>query len=135
MDTDRPATPRGPRAPSIAPWLSVSDVAGAIEFYRAAFGAVVLVREEDAGVVFVAHLAIGPADVWLQDDPGASPDRHDWRSARMILTVEDPDTVFAQAVAAGATVVNPMGDGHGWHIGRVVDPSGHHWEIGRPLDA
>jgi PhnB protein len=24
-------------------------------------------------------------------------------------------------------------DAHGWHIGRIADPSGHHWEIGRPL--
>jgi PhnB protein len=40
----------------------------------------------------------------------------------MILTVEDPDSVFEQAVAAGATVVAPIYEEHGWRIGRVADP-------------
>lgn len=51
----------------------------------------------------------------------------------MILTVDDPDSVFKQAVAAGATEIAPMHDGHGWHIGRLADPFGHHWEVGKPL--
>jgi PhnB protein len=51
----------------------------------------------------------------------------------MILTVEDPDSVFAQAVAAGGSVVAAVSEGHGWRVGRVADPFGHHWEIGRPL--
>jgi PhnB protein len=51
----------------------------------------------------------------------------------MILTVPDPDAVFAQAIAAGATEVNPVADAHGWHVGRLADPFGHHWEVGRPL--
>jgi PhnB protein len=52
---------------------------------------------------------------------------------RMILTVDDPDSVFADAVAAGATEVSGVHEGHGWRIGRIADPSGHHWEIGRRL--
>jgi PhnB protein len=52
----------------------------------------------------------------------------------MILTVADPDAVFAQAVKAGASVVFPVGEEHGWRLGRVVDPFGLHWEIGRPLN-
>jgi PhnB protein len=52
---------------------------------------------------------------------------------RMILTVGDPDSVFARAVMAGATEVAPVAEGHGWRVGRVADPSGYHWEIGRPL--
>jgi PhnB protein len=52
---------------------------------------------------------------------------------RMILIVDDPDTVFAQAVRAGATEINPIEEGHGWRVGRLADPSGHHWEVGKPL--
>ena len=52
----------------------------------------------------------------------------------MILTVPDPDAAFDRAVAAGAQEVFPVGEGHGWRLGRLVDPFGHHWEIGRPLD-
>jgi PhnB protein len=56
-------------------------------------------------------------------------------TARMLLVVEDPDAVAAQAVAAGAAELSPVGEEHGWRVGRVVDPFGHEWEIGRPTGA
>jgi uncharacterized glyoxalase superfamily protein PhnB len=34
--------------------------------------------------------------------------------------------------SGGATVVWPVGNQHGWRIGRVADPFGHHWEISKP---
>jgi PhnB protein len=85
------------------------------------------------GNVMVAQLAIDGAEFWVQDDAPSSPESVDGRSVRMILTVADPDAVFARAVAAGATEVAPVAEDHGWRIGRVADPSGHHWEIGRRL--
>jgi PhnB protein len=51
----------------------------------------------------------------------------------MILTVPDPDSLFARAISAGATEVFPVGEDHGWRLGRLADPFGLHWEIGRPL--
>jgi PhnB protein len=51
----------------------------------------------------------------------------------LILTVADPDAVFARALAAGAAEVFPVGEAHGWRLGRLVDPFGHHWEIRRRL--
>jgi PhnB protein len=51
----------------------------------------------------------------------------------MILTVEDPDAAFDRAVAAGARILWPVANQHGWRLGRIVDPFGHHWEIGKPL--
>ena len=52
----------------------------------------------------------------------------------MVLLVDDPDAVFAQAVAAGAQIVWRVEDQpYRWRVGRVVDPFGHHWEIGKPL--
>jgi PhnB protein len=52
---------------------------------------------------------------------------------RMILTVPDPDPFFARALKAGAVEVFPVGEGHGWRLGRLIDPFGLHWEIGHPL--
>ena len=116
---------------SIAPWLSVDDAGKAVDYYRAAFGAVELERLEDgAGGVVIARLSIDGADFWVQHEPGASPDG---QPVRMILTVEDPDAAFTRALAAGGTEVSPVADGHGWRIGRFADPSGHHWEVGRRL--
>ena len=51
----------------------------------------------------------------------------------MLLIVDDPDAAIERAVAAGAVVVRPASDEHGWRLGRVEDPFGHHWEIGKPL--
>ncbi len=118
----------------IAPWLSVSGAEDAVDYYKAAFGADERYRlDDDDGGVVVAQLAIGRADFWLQEDPESSPESVDRRSVRMILTVDDPDTVFERAIAAGATEVAAVSDEHGWRIGRIADPFGHHWEIGRPL--
>ena len=119
---------------SIAPWLSVSRAAEAINYYQAAFGAVERYRlEDDEGLVAVAQLAIGDADFWLQEDADSSPQPQERRSVHMILTVADPDTMFKQAIVAGATEVFAVSEDHGWRIGRIADPFGHHWEIGKPL--
>ena len=122
---------------NIAPLLSVRRGAKAIEFYRAAFGAAELFRIEDDKGEVVARLAVDGAEFWLADESpqhfNFSPESLGGGTVRMILTVDDPDAVFAQAVAAGATVVSQVTNQHGWRIGRVVDPFGHHWEIAKPL--
>ena len=118
---------------SIAPWLSVSDAQKAVDYYLAAFDAVERYRlEDDDKQLQVADLAIGEAGFWVQHDPDNSP-AEDRRSIRMILTVEDPDSVFSQALAAGGTEVSPMSEDHGWRTGRLADPFGHHWEVGTQL--
>ena len=85
------------------------------------------------GTLQVAQLWIGAAEFWVQTDTEIDPATVAVRPVRMILSVDDPDTVFNRAVGAGATVVNAMYEGHGWRIGRIADPFGHHWEIGRRL--
>jgi PhnB protein len=93
-------------------------------------------RMEDGGSV-VARLAVQGAEFWLSDESpehgNFSPQTLGGGSVRLILTVADPDAVFARALAAGATQVYAVAEEHGWRLGRVVDPFGHHWEIGRPL--
>jgi PhnB protein len=119
---------------SIAPWLSVKNATEALSYYQAAFGAVELERlEGEAGDVVVAQLSIDGADFWVQTDADSNPEALNGRSVRMILSVDDPDSVFASAVAAGGTEVAPVSEGYGWRIGRIADPFGHHWEIGRRL--
>jgi PhnB protein len=122
---------------SLAPWLSVRDSVRALEFYKRAFGATEVYLLEGKGGV-VARLSIEGAEFWMSDE---SPEHQNFSPAtlggstvRMILTVADPDAVFAQACRAGASEVSPVSEGHGWRLGRVVDPFGHHWEIGRPLE-
>lgn len=122
-----------PAGADIAPWLSVADASQAVAHYKEAFGAVELERlDDDEGHVVVAQLAIGGAAFWVQADEATSPSALGGRSpVRMILTVDDPDAVFARAIAAGAKAVAAVHEAHGWRVGRVVDPAGHHWEIGK----
>ncbi len=121
---------------TIAPWLSVRNGARAVDFYKAAFGASEVFRMEEGGSV-VARLSVEGAEFWVGDESpehfNFSPQTIGGSSVRIILTVADPDAVFARAVAAGASQVYPVGEEYGWRLGRVVDPFGHHWEIGRPL--
>jgi PhnB protein len=122
---------------TLAPWLSVRRSAQAVEFYKAAFGAVEVYRLEHPDKGVVARLSVNGAEFWLSDESpehrNFSPETLGGGSVRMILTVADPDAAFAQALSAGASEVFPVSEGHGWRIGRVVDPYGHHWEIGRPI--
>ena len=133
MQQDTPAI----SGATLAPLLNVRSGGQAVAFYKAAFGAEeIFVLDNDGGVV--AHLAIGGADFWLADESpqhqNPSPETLGGSSVRLILTVDDPDAVFARAVAAGARVVWPVADqDYGWRVGRLADPFGHHWEIGKPL--
>ncbi|HEX4067682.1 MAG TPA: VOC family protein [Acidobacteriaceae bacterium] len=121
---------------TLAPMLSVREGAKAVNFYERAFGAEVLFRIDEGGVI--AHLSVWGAEFWVADESPAhqncSPETLGGCSVRLILTVPDPDTVFAQALTAGAKEVWPVADkSYGWRVGRLVDPMGHHWEIGKPL--
>src|SRR2546429_357602 len=112
---------------AIAPMLSVRKGASAVEFYKRAFGVDELFCIADDKGEVVARLSVDGAEFWVADespkDSNFSPESLGGGSVRMILIVEDPDAVFARAVAAGATVVWPVSDqSYGWRIGRIVDP-------------
>jgi len=125
----------------IVPQLSVRRGRAAIEFYKAAFGAVEDYRvggtDEDEDVV--AQLSVGRASFWVSDESpphgNFSPESVGGATVRMLLIVEDPESVVERAIAAGATEIYPVGEQHGWRLGRIADPFGHHWEVGKPLIA
>ena len=123
---------------AVAPMLSVRNGARAVEFYKSAFGATEAFRIESPDGAVVARLSVEGAEFWLSDESpehaNYSPESLGGGTVRMILTVPDPDAMFARALAAGARSIVPVKEDYGWRLGRVVDPFGHHWEIGHPLD-
>jgi PhnB protein len=123
---------------AIAPLLSVRAGAKAIEFYKAAFGATVVYRVDAPDGEVVARLSVDGAEFWVADESpeheNFSPESLGGGTARMILVADNPDAAFERAVKAGAKVVSPVSNEHGWRLGRVADPFGHHWEIGKPLE-
>jgi len=125
------------RKTAISPMLAVRRGMQAIEFYQAAFGAREEFRIENSGSV-VARLSVEGAEFWLADESpehkNFSPETLGGGTVRMVMIVADPDAAFDRAVRAGATVVWPVSNQHGWRLGRIADPFGHHWEIGKPLE-
>jgi PhnB protein len=121
---------------SIQPELWVDRASEAVRFYQAAFDASVMHCVGD-GDDIVAQLSVGDAAFWVTAASSTmkrfSPKTIDGTTSRTLLVVEDPDQVVRQAIAAGATEASPVGDEHGWRLGRIVDPFGHEWEIGKPV--
>jgi PhnB protein len=123
----------------ILPQLSVRHGRDAIDFYAAAFGAVVDYRVggTDAHEAVVAQLSVDGAAFWVADESpeheNLSPESVGGATTRMLLIVADPPAAVARAVAAGATQIAAVSEQHGWLLGRIADPFGHHWEVGRPL--
>ena len=120
---------------SLAPWLSVRNSAQAVAFYLSAFGAIEVYHLDGPEGSAVSRLSIEGLEFWLSEESpengNYSPDTLGGATTRMILTVAEPDAVFARALAAGAKEIFPVIEEHGWRVGRVVDPFGHPWEIGR----
>lgn len=120
---------------ALEPELWVDRAAEAVAFYQAAFDATTLMCVGE-GDDIVARLAVGDARFWVaaasSDQSRFSPAAIGGTTGRTLLVVDDPDTVQARAVGAGADETAPVSDEHGWRLGRVVDPYGHEWEIGRP---
>ena len=123
----------------LLPTLSVRNAVAAIEFYKKAFGAEVLmsVSDPDGGAV-VAELSINGIRFLVADESpeheNFSPETLSGSTIRMGLVVADPDSLAKQAIAAGAIEIYPVADqDYGYRLGRVKDPFGHHWEICRPL--
>ena len=120
---------------SLTPALNVHDCAGAMDFYQRAFGAVERYRLPlPNGSIMHAEMMIGDSVFMLADE---SPD---WgnRSAKslggtpvtLLIYAADCDAVFAQAVAAGATVEMPLSRQFwGDRMGAVLDPYGFKWMI------
>jgi len=122
---------------SIAPWLSVPNGQKAAEFYQAAFGAEERYRLDTPDGLIV-KLSVDRAEFWVSGGPEGSgntnPSPVGGETIRMVLTVSDPDAFFEQALKAGASQIFPVGEDHGWRLGRVADPFGLHWEMGHPVN-
>jgi len=123
---------------SITPMLTVRDAGAAIGFYVRAFGATEVSRLTTPSGQIVAEMSLDGAMFGVVDEnPQAfnvSPESVGGTTVRISLVVDDPDTVAARAIAAGATEVFPVNDQpYGMRQGRVADPYGHHWLIGKPL--
>src|SRR6266849_4688091 len=97
------------------PYLIVNDAAQAIEFYKEAFGATELLRmAKPDGKIGHAEIRIGDSTIMLADElpemEARSPKSFGGSPVSIFLYVDKVDTIFNQAVGAGAKVRRPMAD-------------------------
>src|SRR3954453_5401635 len=111
-----------PVASAIEPWLSVRDSLAAAAFYKSAFGAIETYRLEPPEGGPVLKLSVGGAAFWGGEEPSGNEAAESvgGGTVRMILTVTDPDAVFSRAIKSGAMEIFPVGEEHGWRLGRIV---------------
>jgi uncharacterized glyoxalase superfamily protein PhnB len=124
---------------TITPHLVCGGAAEAIEFYKKAFNAVEMSRLAGSdGKLMHAQIRIGDSYLMLVDESPAwasfGPKALKGTPVTLHLYVEDVDTGFARAVAAGAKVRMPLDDMFwGDRYGVLEDPFGHLWSMATHL--
>jgi PhnB protein len=124
----------------ITPYLCVRDAARALDFYREAFGAVETLRiAEPGGRIGHAEIEIDGAGVMLSDeypDMGVqSPQALGGSPVTLHVYLDDVDTIFARALAAGGKELRPVADQfYGDRGGKLEDPFGHVWWVATETD-
>jgi len=115
------------------PYLCCKDAAGALEFYKTAFGAKELHRMPmPDGKVGHAEMQIGGARVMLSDEfpewGNLSPLSIGGSATTVLIYFEDVDAVVDRAVSAGAKLLQPPTDQFwGDRSCKLQDISGHTW--------
>ena len=121
--------------PVVMPMLVCRDVSAEVDFCKATFAAVELVRRPGPdGTVAHALVTIGAAMVLIEGEwptlASRAPQPDGSSPVVIYVYVEDVDTVVERAVAAGARILIPVKNQFwGDRTGRIIDPSGHVWTI------
>lgn len=138
--TTSAGSPSGTTAHGLRPYLAVHDGAAALEFYRSAFDAEVVVRMVgDDGRLGHAELRVGAAEIYLADEYPSigvvGPRTLGGTSVTLHLEVDDVDAAFGRAEEAGATVLTaPSDQAHGARHGTLLDPFGHRWMLSQQVE-
>ncbi len=119
---------------SVTPYLIVKGAAKAIDYYKSAFGATELLRMEHGGSIGHAEIKIGDSPIMLSDEHPQmgfiGPETIGGTPVSIMIYVDDVDTVFKQAIAAGGEEQRAVQDQfYGDRSGTLKDPFGHIWHV------
>ena len=124
----------------VTPYLSIRDAAGAIDFYKKAFGAREIMRMPGPeGKLGHAEIQIGGSRVMLSDEHPAldflGPQTRGGTTVHLHVYMKGVDEVIERAVKAGAKLTRPVQDQfYGDRLGTVEDPFGHVWHIATHIE-
>ena len=123
----------------ITPHIVVQGAERAVAFYRDAFGAREIERiPTPDGRLMSVQLQLGDSVLHVADEfpemGVLAPPSIGATAVVLALDVADAEAVFAQAIAAGAEVRQPLGDMFwGDRYGQLDDPFGHRWNVSEHL--
>jgi PhnB protein len=135
---DVPYKPEGYH--SVTPYLAVRDAVAAVDFYRRAFGAELVMKlTMPDGKYAHAEVKIGDCHVMMaEENPewgNTSPQTLNGSPVSFMVYVPDVDAAFARAIAAGAVQVRPVEDQfYGDRTGTLKDPFGFQWSLGTHIE-
>ena len=117
---------------TVTPYLTVVDAAAQIEFLKRAFGAEETERHTDnKGKVRHAEVRVGDSKVMI----GQARDEWTPRQATFYLYVDDVDSVYKRAMAAGGkSVREPTNEAYGDRCGGVEDSQGNQWWVATHME-
>lgn len=113
---------------SFTPYFVVDGAAEFIAFLKKAFGAEEIMRmPAPGGKLGHAEVRVGDSVLMLAD---GHPPEHPIRQLNGLLYVADCDSLWRQAIAAGAkSAREPENQFYGDRMSAVVDPWGNYWSI------
>jgi PhnB protein len=125
---------------SVTPYLALKDARAAVEFYRRAFGAELVMKlTMPDGNYAHAEIKIGDSHIMMAEENrqwgNQSPLTLGGSPVSFMIYVPDVDAAFARALAAGCTEVRPVEDQfYGDRTGTLKDPYGYQWSLGTHIE-
>lgn len=124
---------------SVTAYLTFDNASEALAFYQKAFDATVLFQMPMADKIGHAEIQIGNAKIMLADqfdDMGnVSPKQLGGSPVSFVVYIEDVDSAYEQAVAAGCQAQEAITDKFwGDRMGSVVDPFGYQWSLATHIE-
>lgn len=112
---------------AVTPYFQVDNGRKFLRFVKEAFDAEIIDDHEDAGVL--RHFAAKVYGAMVEGSQ-VSGDEYPAREIAIHLYVEDVDSVYAKALAAGGEPIHEVTDmPYGERSGGVKDPCGNDWYI------
>jgi PhnB protein len=125
---------------TVAPYLIVTDGAGALAFYEKALGGKLRFKlDRTDGKIGHAELQIGDCVVMLADEApehqAFAPVHFGGSPVSLHLYVADVDAIVALAIKAGARLTRPVQNQfYGDRSGTLADPFGHIWHVSTHIE-
>lgn len=125
--------------PRVTAYLCVDGAGEAIDFYTSVFGFTERHRMVFGGKIGHCELSLDGSMIMLSDEYPEmgviGPKTLGGTPTSINVYVEDADTTFAAALAAGATELRPVQDQfYGDRSGQFEDPWGHRWGVASHIE-